>query len=180
MPLRSIEESPLDRNRLIHRSRSLFAGATNNTLVQLFRYTFVGGIAFVVDFAALFLLAEFCKIPYLVSAALAFLLGVTTNYAISVIWVFDKRTVRSRGTEFAIFALLGIVGLGINEVSMYGLTEFAGLHYLLSKIVSTVITYAWNFLSRKAILFTIPAEDWTEVAQTDAKLPLGMPVSPAE
>ena len=33
---------------MIRKLASLFVGETNNTLIQLFRYTFVGGLAFVV------------------------------------------------------------------------------------------------------------------------------------
>ena len=41
--------------------------------VQFFRYLFVGGAAFVVDYGSLFALTEFAGIHYLVSAAVAFL-----------------------------------------------------------------------------------------------------------
>jgi putative flippase GtrA len=141
---------------------SLFKGETDNTLIQLFRYTVVGGLAFVIDFGALFSLTEFCHVHYLVSAALAFTLGLATNYGLSVLWVFNKRAVRNALVEFVIFALLGVMGLGINELTMYSLTELAGFHYLASKLFATGLTYVWNFVSRKLILFSFPpgeAED---------------------
>jgi putative flippase GtrA len=133
----------------------LLVGETGNVFVQLIRYTIVGALAFVVDFGALFVFTEYAGLHYLVSAALAFGLGVTTNYCLSVLWVFDKRTVGNAGIEFLIFALLGIMGLGINELLLFTLTEFAGLHYLGSKVVATGLTYVWNFVSRKVLLFTI-------------------------
>ncbi len=70
----------------------LLKGPTERTSIQLFRYTFVGGVAFIVDFSSLFVLTDFFGIYYLISAALAFILGLATNYVLSIIWVFSRRT----------------------------------------------------------------------------------------
>jgi len=131
----------------------LFTDKTDSLLIQLFRYTFVGGIAFLVDFGSLFALTEFCGVHYLISAAIAFILGLVTNYLLSIIWVFSRRTLKSRWLELYIFALIGVVGLGFNELFIWFFTERVNLHYLLSKIVSTVFVYLWNFFARKYILF---------------------------
>jgi len=47
---------------------------------QFAQYVLVGGLAFVVDFTALFVLTDYFGLHYLVSASLAFLLGLITNY----------------------------------------------------------------------------------------------------
>jgi putative flippase GtrA len=126
---------------------------TNNTWIQLFRYTFVGGFAFVFDFSLLYLLTEYFNIYYLVSAAAAFLLGLAINYLLSVIWIFEKRTIKSKYVEFIIFTLIGIVGLALNEFIIWFFTETVHTHYLYSKLISTVFVYLWNFFIRKFTLF---------------------------
>lgn len=131
----------------------LLKNQTDNTLIQLFRYTFVGGVAFIVDFSLLFIFTDFFGIYYLISAALAFLLGLTTNYILSIVWVFNKRTLKNRWLEFGIFSSIGIIGLGFNEFIIWFFTEHVHFHYLQSKIVSTVFVYLWNFFARKFILF---------------------------
>ena len=70
--------------------KNLFVNKTDNTVVQLFRYTFVGGVAFIFDFGSLFILTEYIKIYYLVSAAIAFIIGLTINYLLSISWVFSN------------------------------------------------------------------------------------------
>ncbi len=132
----------------------LFKEKTDNTLVQLFRYTFVGGIAFLVDFGSLYFLTEFAGLHYLLSAIVAFLLGLATNYILSILWVFSKRKVRSVTIEFSIFAFIGVIGLGLNEFFMWFFTEQVGTYYLISKILSAILVYLWNFGARKRILFT--------------------------
>ena len=126
---------------------------TDNTLIQLFRYTFVGGIAFIVDFSSLYLLTDFAGFHYLHSAAIAFILGLTINYTLSILWVFKSRAVNKKIIEFIIFAIIGIIGLGLNELIIWFSTERIDLYYLHSKLISTAIVYFWNFLARKYILY---------------------------
>jgi putative flippase GtrA len=132
----------------------LLRAQRNDTLAQLFRYTFVGGLAFIVDFSSLFVLTQFLKIYYLVSAAVGFLLGLALNYGLSITWVFAKRSVEKRWVEFLVFALIGVVGLALNEFFMWLFTEIFHFHYLLSKIGSTLFVYLWNFFARKFALFS--------------------------
>jgi putative flippase GtrA len=133
--------------------RQLFFEPTDHTLIQLFRYTFVGGFAFVVDFGSLFALTEFAGLHYLVSATIAFGLGLTTNYLISIVWVFSDRKFGSRWLEFALFGGIGVIGLGLNDGFMWVFTEWVGVHYMGSKMIATGIVYFWNFFARKFLVF---------------------------
>jgi putative flippase GtrA len=129
----------------------------NRVAVQLARYTLVSAVALIVDFGTLVALTELLKIHYLSSAAIAFILGLTTNYTLSILWVFDERAVRNRTAEFLGFALLGVVGLGLNEAVLLVLSGWCGIHYAISKFVATGVTFSWNFVSRKLLLFTVGA-----------------------
>lgn len=128
----------------------------NKLSIQFFRYFIVGGMAFVVDFAVLYLLTEFASLYYLFSACIAFTAGIAINYALSVTWVFDYRSVDNRVHEFAIFTLIGITGLGLNAALMWLFTELVGLHYLGSKMVAAALIFLFNFGARKALIFS----DW--------------------
>jgi putative flippase GtrA len=128
-------------------------------MVQFFRSALVGGVAAAVDFAAIYTLTTILGVHYLVSAVLAFLLGVATNYVLSVLWVFDVRTVKSPLAEFLAFSVLAIGGLGINLLILYGLTGLAGLHYIASKVIATGVGFLWNFSSRKYFLFSALPRD---------------------
>ncbi len=132
----------------------LFRNGTNNTAVQLLRYTVVGGCAFAFDFSCLFFLTSYCHLHYLVSAAIAFLVGLAVNYILSVAWVFNRRRMDSRLSEFVVFALIGLGGLLLNEVFIWFFTEVLLLFYLVSKAISTVLVYLYNFLVRKFVLFS--------------------------
>ena len=120
---------------------------------QLFRYAVVGGISFVVDYGSLWLLTEKAGLPYLWSAAIAFILGLICNYLLSTAWVFGESRIKNAWGEFLAFAIIGVIGLGLNELIMYACTDGLGFHYMLSKIVSTGIVFFWNFLARRFLVF---------------------------
>ena len=133
--------------------QKLFLNKTDSIFIQFFRYFFVGGFAFVVDFSLLWLLTDTIKLNYLTSAALAFTAGLFVNYIISISWIFTGKGLKNKKVEFGIFALIGVVGLLFNELFIWLFTEIAGFYYLLSKVFSTAIVYFWNFLARKYILY---------------------------
>jgi putative flippase GtrA len=138
---------------MMNLGQKLLKDQTNKTRIQLFRYLFVGGAAFIVDFLSLYILTDFFGIYYLISAAIAFILGLFVNYILSVSWVFNKRKLDNRTFEFGIFAIIGIVGLGLNEVLLWFFTQELLIYYLLSKIFAAAIILFWNFFARKYLLF---------------------------
>lgn len=132
----------------------LFLRKAANIWVELLRYLFVGGSAFVVDYGLLYLLVEFAQVHYLSAAAIAFVAGLTVNYMLSITWVFSSDANSfSRKAEFTIFAVIGVVGLGLNEAIMWVMTDKVGCYVMVSKLVSTAVVFGWNFGARKFILF---------------------------
>ena len=137
---------PYPRERLSYRPSGRTSG-------QFVRYGFVGGLAFSIDLVALFALTEFLGIHYLVSAVVAYLLGLVVNYLLSIRWVFSSRNVKDPRMEFVVFTLLGIVGLLLNELFIWGFAELLLLHYMVSRVLSAFITFPTKFVLRKLLLF---------------------------
>jgi len=117
----------------------------------------VSFLSFCVDFGLLALLTEAGRLFYLVSAGISFLAGTTVSYLLSILWVFDVRRFSSRGLEYLVFVLVGMIGLALNEALLWLFTEPLGIHYLLSKIIAATIIFFWNFAARKRILFQQPS-----------------------
>lgn len=135
----------------------LFSVNTNNILIQLLRYIFVGSVAFIIDFGLLAFFTESLMCPYLLSACISFIGGLATNYLLSIKWVFNQHDDLSKGRrrfDFIMFCVIGVIGLGLNELFLWLFTEGAGLHYLVSKIISTILVFSWNFLARRVLINT--------------------------
>ena len=129
-------------------------------IFEFMRYLIVGGTAFLIDFCVLVLfntvLPELYGYRLYIATALGFIAGLVFNYFFSILFVFkaarDKKTGRSAGA-FMLFAIIGVVGLGLTELGMYAGTELLHVHYMLVKIVVTGIVLMWNYLGRKFLIF---------------------------
>ena len=132
----------------------LLKGRSGDIRIQAFRYLVSGGTAFLVDAGLLALLTElFGREHLLVWTAIAFCAGLLITYLFSILWVFDNRSLKSRTAEVTIFVGIGVIGLGLTELLMWVFADKAGLHYLLSKIITTVLVFVWNFAAKKLLLF---------------------------
>ena len=119
---------------------------------QLFKFGIVGGIAFVIDYGLLYLLTEKIGIYYLVSSLISFSVSVIFNYIASVLWVFDVDKEKSKVRNFIYFIGLSIVGLGINELIMWGGVDKLHIYYMLVKLFATAVVMVFNFITRKMFL----------------------------
>ncbi len=119
---------------------------------QLIKFGFVGGSAFVIDYGVMILLTEVFGINYLVSSGISFTISVIYNYVLSVKWVFDVGENRNKTQEFAVFIVLSIIGLGLNQFLMWLTVEKIGIFYMLAKIIATAIVMVYNFITRKIFL----------------------------
>ena len=123
---------------------------------QFLRYLVTGGFAFVADFGLFALCLYGFGWHYLLANLVGLVAGLVLNYLMSILWVFTacKRILKTqKGIEFVLFALVGIAGVGINQVLMYLMVDGLGLNEMLSKMVAAVLVLMWNFGARKLILF---------------------------
>jgi len=127
----------------------LFVAKADSGLIQFFRYAFVGGFSAVVDIGTLFLCTSALHIHYLISLAIAFILGTIVNYLLSILWVFSSS--KNKKLEFTLFTLIGLGGLCINEFIVWLLVEHVHLHYLIAKLFSVSIVVIWSFTLRRLL-----------------------------
>lgn len=118
---------------------------------QILKFGVVGGLAFLIDYCLLFILTEFVGFHYLISSIISFIVSLIFNYILSIKWVFDV-TKKQTYKEVAIFVVLSIIGLGINQLVMYIGVDKINIHYMLVKIISTIIVMIWNFITRKIFI----------------------------
>lgn len=129
-----------------------FEVKTRKLLIQIFKFTIVGGIATVIDFVFLYLFREFCHFPVLASNTLSFCISVIYNYTASVKWVFDVNKEKDAKKQFVIFIVFSVLGLLLNNVIMWITVDFLSIYYLLAKIFATIIVMVFNFVTRKIFL----------------------------
>ena len=134
---------------------------TDNELIKIILYLFVGGTAALVEWGLFYLffyhlLAGFglnLDALTLVATALAFGLSTLYHYFLGNILVFDSGSKYNRGKELSLVFLVSIMGLGFNLMFMYVFVGLLNWQPMLAKVVTSCIVVVWNYLSRKKWIF---------------------------
>lgn len=128
-------------------------------LTQFFRYTIVGGIAFIVDFSILsivykLILKDFAYSLFIATAT-GFIGGIIVNYIISKRFVFVQDTSRTKSSvfDFLMYVIIGFLGLLFTEVGIHFGVEILGCNYAVTKIVMACLVLLWNFLARRFLIY---------------------------
>lgn len=127
---------------------------------ELIRYAIVGGIAFLVDAGMLHLvMITFPEWEYTLYAAVTvgFLCGLTVNFILSLFFVFKnakEKTKNKKVQTFIIFAIIGVIGLGLTELGMHLGVIVLGYHHLIVKVIVAGLVMLWNYIARKIIIFS--------------------------
>src|SRR6476469_7583194 len=105
----------MEKKGRVHR---LLVGRSDRTIVQFIRYGFVAVAALAFDFGTYAILVRGFNIHPVIAATCGFTLGLLVNYALSILWVFKKRT-RSRRVEMIAFFVIGLIGLGLTDLIIW-------------------------------------------------------------
>lgn len=127
----------------------LFLADSDQPRIQLFRYSITGGTTYLIEFLFFFTFYDMLRIPYVISTAMAFTIGVTLVYMLSIQWVFQKG--KHPKKEVGVFVITGIIGILIHDSSNY-ILQLIEASSILAWTVSNGALFFWNFLSRRELL----------------------------
>lgn len=116
------------------------------------RYVFFAGTATIVDMSLLFVFTEFAHIYYFWSGLLSYFAGMITNYSLNKVYTFKNKSKKIMH-QFGLFAIVALVGLGLNQLFLWFFTDIVGLWYLFSKIITVGLVMFWSFFGHKYITF---------------------------
>ena len=119
---------------------------------KIIRFIVVGGIATIIDFVCLYIFKEFLNFNVILANTLSFTISVIYNYIASIKYVFDVDKNKNRKIQFIVFIVFSILGLILNNLILYLLTNKLNIYYLISKIIATLFVMIFNFVTRKKFL----------------------------
>ena len=120
--------------------------------VQAVKYGLAAFGGFLADYVTLLALKEWVGLHYLIAVPIAFAVGIAVNYLIGI-WVVFRRGNLPLMRELLLFVTISLTALAITEGSMYLLTDLIKIDYRISRLISGVLTYLFNFFSRRFVLY---------------------------
>lgn len=139
--------------------KSLFVLPTDNGLIKFFRYCFVGGVAFVVDyavFAVVCILLGKGNIITVIATTAGFIVGLIVNFLLTKKFVFtENANCKTRNIEFIWYTVIGLVGWGLNVLLMLVCTDWVlDINRYAAKFIVAAVILIYNYTARKIILYS--------------------------
>ena len=120
-------------------------------LKQVIKYASTAMIGGMIDYGILILLTEVFDVHYLISSMISLICAMIVQYMLNIRYVFktkDEHKVR----KLIVYIVMGLIGLGLNQLIIYLVVSKFNAHYILGKIAASAIVGIYNFFSRKLYL----------------------------
>lgn len=121
-------------------------------IAKFLKFGVVGGSGVLIDFFFTWLCKEQLKIHKYLSNAIGFTLAASSNWVLNRIWTFHSHNpeiVR----EYADFLIISLIGLGINSLVLWLITDKLKVNFYVAKLGAIAVTTIWNFFANYLYTF---------------------------
>lgn len=141
---------------MVSKLKQWITNPVDSILLQVPRALAVSVLALAIDFG-LYVACLYVGMPALLAALIGYLAGGVVQYVLCSWWVFST-SVKNDALGLVAFFVLSLVGLAITELVILIVHDWMGVHPYPAKIAAVGLAFAWNFLSRKYLLFRASAK----------------------
>jgi len=140
-------------------------GKTFLFIYQLAKFLLIGALATVFDLGTLSLFLALTGVSsgaaYAVFKGISFIVATVAKYFADKFWAFEKKETENAGKEFGKFFIVTLIGFVVNVGIAYGVVTFVKPMFgltpenwgIIGGVVATLVTFAWNFIGYKFIVF---------------------------
>lgn len=123
---------------------------------QILKFGLVGFLCFFIEYILLIVIKEVLGWNVILANTIAFTVSAVVNYILSIVFVFDTDKKANKGKQFAVFFLLAVGGLIINNIVLklgtMVLDPFWSRSYIIVKPFATGVVMVYNFITRKLFI----------------------------
>lgn len=120
-------------------------------------FVLVGLVGIFVNEGLLWLLTERLGLYYLISAAVGSEVSILSNFALNELFTFRDLTTdvspRSELIRAFQYNWTRVVGMWLGLLTLFALTMFLGLHYLLANLLGIAVGLAWGYATSITIVW---------------------------
>jgi putative flippase GtrA len=138
----------------------------NQSLLEIIKFAFIGGLNTVIDFAVLNALIFLFGVGekgqfYVIFKAISFLVAVANSYLFNKRWVFTEDTKTSKVLEKFLFFIVSGIGFLLNVSISTGVFTFVTYKFSvghnfaanIGALCGSAFLFIWNFAGYKLIVF---------------------------
>jgi putative flippase GtrA len=139
------------------------ARSNRKEVKRFVKFALVGAAGSITDFAVLNLLVQLAGLPLAVANTCSFIAAVAQNFALNRVWTFPESRERHASGQLAQFAMVSLVGYGINQLvflTLHHLWESYWMAYLgadsgflvsynVAKLFAIGVVLFWNFTANR-------------------------------
>jgi putative flippase GtrA len=112
--------------------------------LKFLKFCAVGFSGMIIDFGTTWLLKEKLKVNKYIANSCGFILAASSNYMLNRIWTFESHR-QQIVSEYFSFIGISVVGLVLNNIIVYFLSDKLKWNFYLSKIFAIGVVIIWNF-----------------------------------
>lgn len=127
--------------------------ALPSVMKDLLGYGLCSALALALDCSLLYSLT-WAGMNYLAAAAISFLSGMLLAYTLSIRFVYNGRRSANVKREALGFFAIGIAGLLLNQILLFGCVDGLQLSLIAAKGFTTLLVFLFNFVARRSLLFS--------------------------
>lgn len=124
----------------------------NHISGQVARYLIMASIVVTIEVGSFWAINSKIGINYLMATVLSMAIGIVLNWLGSKLFVFNKSRFHPVH-EFILVAVVSLVGVGLQLMTIYLVVTKAHTAPLVGKINAIVVTFVWNFFIRRIYIF---------------------------
>ncbi|MDO5608370.1 MAG: GtrA family protein [Capnocytophaga sp.] len=114
-------------------------------IYRFLKFGIVGLSGVVIDFSVTWLLKEKLKANKYLANSIGFIVAASSNYIWNRIWTFESQNTHIT-TEYFSFLGISVMGLLLNNLMLYFLSEKLRWNFYLSKLFAIGGVTIWNFV----------------------------------
>ena len=113
-------------------------------IFKFLKFCTVGFSGMIIDFGITWILKEKVRINRYMANTCGFILAASSNYMWNRVWTFKSQS-DAISIEYISFFVIALIGLGINNLILWFLSDRKKYNFYLSKIIATAMVTLWNF-----------------------------------
>ena len=111
------------------------------------------GTAAAVDLWLLYVLTEWLRLHYLLSAVLAFIVAFFVSFILQKFWTFGDHSTDKLHSQAALYFVVAALNLLLNTLLLYFFVDVMGFWYIFAQILASGLIACESFFISRSFIF---------------------------